>query len=135
MKEYKNAQALALSACLISEVAVTKVIEKLTIDNFSEPELRNIFKAINSLFSKNTKIDILTLSSEIKKLGMEVSESWLYKDFEDAVYSDDHIDEHIDLISKYTLMNNVKKLTAKINNKVGANEPIEILLILQLKVL
>jgi replicative DNA helicase len=125
MKEYKNAQAWSLSACLISEIAVTKVIEKLTIDNFSEPELGNIFKAINSLFSKNTKIDILTLSSEMKKLGMEVNEGWLYTDFEDAVFSDDHIDEHIDIILKYTLKNNVKKLTAKITNKVGANEPIK----------
>ena len=85
MKEYKNAQAWALSACLISEIAITKVIEKLELDNFSEPELRNIFQAISSLFSKNTKIDVATLATEIKQLGLQIDKRWLYDDFDGAI--------------------------------------------------
>ena len=34
MREYKNACAWSLSACLISEVAITKVINNLTEENF-----------------------------------------------------------------------------------------------------
>jgi len=124
MKEYKNAQAWALSACLISEVAITKVIDELEEHNFSEVELRNIFIAINSLFLKNTKIDIATLATEMKQLGLTFDKDWLYDEFDGAVGLDSHLGEHIDIILKHSLTKDVKKLTAKIINKIGDGEDI-----------
>jgi len=125
MKEYKNAQAFVLSACLLSEVAVTKVIDKLTIDNFSESELRNIFTAISSLFDKNSNVNILNLSLEMKALKLDFNEGWLYTKFVDAVNSDITIDDDIKIVLDHTSKKKVTRLTANINNKIALNEPID----------
>lgn len=124
MREYQNSCAWALAACLISEVAVTKIIDNLTEDNFMDSELRNIFNAISNLFAKNIKIDIVTIISELKKLGLEHNESWLYADFDGAILTDSHIDEHIRIIKEHILTLNTKKITSEINNKIGINEDI-----------
>jgi len=124
VKEYKNAQGLALSACLISEVAITKVMDKLELNNFSVPALRDVFQAICSLFIKNTKIDVVTLATEMKQLGLQFDKLWLYDEFDGAVGFDSNIDDHIKIILNHTLTINAKKITAKINNKIIENEPI-----------
>lgn len=119
----KNAQAWALSACLISEIAVTKVIDKLTESDFTAPELKDVFLAISSLFSKSKNIGIGTVMAEMERLGFKYDTGW-FNEFGDLVLSDAHVDDHIEIILNESLKLKAKKITAEINNKLGANEDI-----------
>ena len=46
----RNAEASILSSCMFSELAVTKSIEKLTPEDFTVKNHRNIFVAVSELF-------------------------------------------------------------------------------------
>ena len=115
----KNEQLWVLSACLISENAVTAVIDKMKLEDFTVPELRNIFNAINSLFSKNRKIDVSTLIDELQKLGLKYDESWIRAEFDFAISSDSLVGEHIKIVKEGTLKISLKKITAWINNEIA----------------
>ena len=119
----KNAEAFVLSACMDSELAVTKTIENLIESDFTELSHRNLFTAIQSLFNKNSKIDMLTIMDEMNKLNLEYDVGFI-NEVSDLVLTDSHIDTHISIVKEHSLMLNVKRINAEIGNKIGANEPI-----------
>ena len=119
----KNAEASIIRACMFSELAVTKSIEKLTADYFRYITQRNMFEAISDLFNDNKSIDMLTIADRMTENGKEVDMLHL-NDISDLVMLDTSIDSHIDIVKKNTLTINTKKITAEIGNKIARNEDI-----------
>ena len=119
----KNAEASIISACMFSELAVTKSIEKLTAEDFRDITHRNMFEAISDLFNDNKSIDMLTIADRMTENGKEVDMLHI-NDISDLVMLDTSIDSHIDIVKKNTLTINTKKITAEIGNKIARNEDI-----------
>lgn len=59
-----------LGAMMIEASAVNTVIEKLSSDSFYMPQHQKIYQAISKLFSTNRPIDILTVTEELKSMGV-----------------------------------------------------------------
>ena len=119
----KNAEASIISACMFSELAVTKSIEKLTAEDFRDITHRNMFEAISDLFNDNKSIDMLTIADRMTENGKEVDMLHL-NDISDLVMLDTSIDSHIDIVKNNTLKVEAKKITAEVNNKIGSDEDI-----------
>jgi replicative DNA helicase len=58
-----------LGAIMLEKDALTSVIDILKPDVFYKDQHRTIYKAIISLFGKSEPVDILTVTSELKKSG------------------------------------------------------------------
>jgi replicative DNA helicase len=58
-----------LGALMLEKEALNEIIEILKPDNFYKENHRHIYEAIISLFSKSEPVDLLTVTSELRKLG------------------------------------------------------------------
>lgn len=121
---HKNAEASILSACFISEIAITKTLEKLNENDFTTVQHRYIFKAINSLFNKNKPIDLVTTMQEMENLNLDC-DRLLINEISDIAMTDNHIDEHIKIVQKHTMRTNTSKITNNIQGQLRENEDID----------
>ena len=64
-----EAEVAILGSMLIEEEAIAKAIEIIDEDTFYKEAHRIIYNAIIELFSKNSAVDIVTLTEELKKKG------------------------------------------------------------------
>jgi replicative DNA helicase len=64
-----QAEACVLGAILIDKEALADIIDFLRPDYFYKPANESIFTAMMSLFEKHEPVDIVTVTSELKKLG------------------------------------------------------------------
>ena len=66
-----DAEKALLSCILLNPNILSNVVDKLELDDFYWPSHRAIFKAILSLYERNSNIDIVTVANEIKRLNLE----------------------------------------------------------------
>ena len=64
-----EAEQSVLGACLIDQNAVSSAVEVLVQDDFYRDDHRIIFSCINSLYSRNEPVDIVTLKNELEAIG------------------------------------------------------------------
>ncbi len=64
-----EAEQSVLGAMMMSKMAIGQVITSLKADYFYKNSHACIFKAILSLYQRNEPVDLVTVSSELKKLG------------------------------------------------------------------
>ena len=119
----RNAEASILSSCMFSELAVTKSIEKLTPEDFTVKNHRNIFIAVSELFKNSESIDILTIMDKMTSLGIKYDVSFV-NELSDITLSDSSIEDHIKMVKRNTLKLSAKKITSEVNNKIGSDEDI-----------
>lgn len=62
-----NAEKSLLGAILLSETVFPEIITKLKADDFYDPKHRKIFQGMVTLYNTNQPIDILTLTSQLRK--------------------------------------------------------------------
>jgi len=62
-----DAEKSVLGAALLSKGALYEILETIVADDFYDPNNREIFKAIYDLSRKNTPVDALTVSEELKR--------------------------------------------------------------------
>lgn len=63
-------EKIVLGMILLQEDSIYKVSPLLTSEMFYKPEHQNIYKAISNLYRLKNPIDIITVSHELKKLGL-----------------------------------------------------------------
>jgi replicative DNA helicase len=64
-----EAEESVLGAMLLSESAISDVLEKIRPDDFYKPAHRRIFQAVVSLFGRGEAIDSVTVSEELRRNG------------------------------------------------------------------
>ena len=64
-----EAEESVLGAMLLSESAISDVLEKIRPDDFYRPAHRRIFQAVVSLFGRGEAIDSVTVSEELRRTG------------------------------------------------------------------
>lgn len=114
----RNAESAILSACFISEQAVSRVIEDLTIDDFTDQDHKDIFNCILNLFNRNDKIDIITVISEKDRQKYHV-ENLLINQISDIVLSDSNLTSHIKIVKEEKLKKNMKILVNNVNTQLN----------------
>lgn len=65
----EEAEKSVLGAAMLSKDALFEVLETVKPRDFYNPQHREIFNAITSLYRKGEPVDTLTVSEELKKLG------------------------------------------------------------------
>ena len=65
-----EAEKSLLGALLLSDTAFPNVLEKVKFQDFYDPRHKSIYQAMTSLFDHHKPIDLMTLTSELKSLGM-----------------------------------------------------------------
>jgi replicative DNA helicase len=64
-----EAEESVLGAMLLSESAISDVLERIRPDDFYRPSHRRIFQAVVSLFGRGEAIDSVTVSEELRRTG------------------------------------------------------------------
>lgn len=97
-----EAEKSVLGALLIDSDAVYKVVELLAPDNFYKREHYEIFKAMVELYANQTAIDVLTLSSLLKKkkLLSKVGGAAYLSDLVASVPTAAHVEEYSKIIKE-----------------------------------
>src|SRR3989338_6190298 len=75
----QQAEASVLGAILIDKDAITEIIDYLRPEYFYKDSNSLVFEAMMSLFEKHEPVDVVTLTSQLKKMGK-------YKDIGGGVY-------------------------------------------------
>lgn len=82
-------------AIALETTAIYDVVNILTPDMFSDPTCSKIYTAALSLYDKEIKVDILTLSKELEKKGMSIDEANIkVLDVAGMVCSASNIEQH-----------------------------------------
>jgi replicative DNA helicase len=91
-----------LGACLIETQAVIKVIDIVTPESFYFPQNQLIFKAITNLYERNRKIDILTVSENLKGSGHleDVGGMFYISQLTNKIGSTANIEEHAQIVQQ-----------------------------------
>lgn len=118
-----NAEAGVLSAMIIDEQCLPKVITNISRDDFYHPPNALLFDAIYALYSNNMAIDPITLTNHLKETKTldRVGGVSYINDITDFVVSSGNIDYHLGIIKKKTMLRNIITQTRVIQQQVYAD--------------
>ena len=107
-----------LGALMLEKNALTEVIDILKPDTFYVEAHQRIFEAIYSLFQKNSPIDLLTVISELRGMGMLeiVGGAYYITHLTDRVVSAANIEYHARIISQKYIQRELIKVSSEIIN-------------------
>ncbi len=97
-----EAEKSLLGALLLSDTAFPNVLEKVKFQDFYDPRHKSIYQAMTSLFDHHKPIDLMTLTSELKSLGMlkDVGGAPYLTDLTNFVPTASHVEAYADLVSQ-----------------------------------
>ncbi len=118
MNTYLEAERAVLGAILIDEDLHEKIFSQIRYEYFSDVRHEIVYKVLDSLYQRGLTIDILVLSTELKKLGKlkEVGGSKYITELIDAIPSLTNIAYYIDILADNGKRNILRKFAIKINN-------------------
>ncbi|HOD53499.1 MAG TPA: replicative DNA helicase [Candidatus Cloacimonadota bacterium] len=101
-----NAEAAVLSAMMIDNNSVAKVLELVRENHFYKNSHKVIFRAISDLFERNIEVDIITLihrleeKSELEKIGGKL----YINELSDIVLSSANVEFHAQIVLEKALL-------------------------------
>jgi len=114
-----EAEKSVLGALMINPQAIVKVCDVLSPEDFYKPEHQEIYSVIIDLFSKNEPIDILSVSSELKrrkKIRQIGGVSYL-TDLVEGVASASHITHYAKIVREKRNLRDLLGVAAEITEK------------------
>ncbi len=114
-----EAEKSVLGALMINPQAIVKVCDVLSPEDFYKPEHQEIYSVIVDLFSKNEPIDILSVSSELKrrkKIRQIGGVSYL-TDLVEGVASASHITHYAKIVREKRNLRDLLGVAAEITEK------------------
>ena len=120
-----DAEVSVLGSLMIDKFAIIKVTDILTSNDFYHPLHQVIFETIISLFEKGQPIDILTVSSELKKdkKFKEVGGSDYLAQLINSVPTAAHIEHYANIVKEKSVRRDLIHASSQINE--GAFEEID----------
>lgn len=114
-----DAEKAVLGAVLIDNNSLNKVIDTLKADFFYDPKNKLIFEAIEKLYSKAEAIDVLTLSSQLKKVKKfsEAGGGAYLSELVTAVPTSANIEHYANLVKENAVRRNLISYGAKLTEE------------------
>ncbi len=122
-----EAEASLLGALLIDSDAIVKVADIVTADDFYDERHRRIFEATIQLYEKHSPIDVLTLSDQLKAVGMldVVGGSAYLSELTNFVPTAAHAERYAEIIAGKAMRRRLIKASQQIAN-LGQDEAINL---------
>lgn len=100
-----EAEKSLLGALLLSDTAFPNVLENVKADDFYDPRHVDIFKGMTDLYSQHRPIDLMTLSSELKKQGTlkNIGGAPYLTELTNFVPTASHVEAYADLVAQAAL--------------------------------
>ena len=114
-----------LGACILESFSYTRIKDVLEPDDFYKEDHTLIFKGIKDLDEEGDKIDLLILTSKLRKEGQleDIGGAYYLTDLTSKVNSAAHIEEHAYIIKEHSLKRKLIQLAGKIHTE-GYDESI-----------
>jgi replicative DNA helicase len=111
-------EEVILGALMLEQNALNTVIDILQPDSFYKEAHRYIFEAIQSLFSRSSPIDLLTVTEELKKQGkLEIVGGAYYITFlTNRVVSSANIEYHARIVAQKYIQRKLIEISSEIIN-------------------
>jgi len=105
-----------LGAILIDADAIVKIADALNPDDFYDERHRHIFEATRNLYEKHRPIDVLTLSDQLKGVGMldTVGGAAYLTELTNFVPTAAHVEHYADIVSQKALRRRLIKASQEI---------------------
>ena len=112
-----EAERSLIGSILLDQDAMIKVGDKVRPENFYDPANKEVFSAIRELFEERKPIDIVTLSSALKKkkLLTKVGGSAYLTKLMNAVPTASHVEEYADIVHEASMRRKLIATAAQIN--------------------
>ena len=112
-----EAEQSVLGSCLIDENAVAQAMEVLAKDDFYREDNKVIFDCINSMYSRNEPIDIITLKSELELIGkLEAVGGLEYiAELPEKVPTTANVEKYINIIKQKAIKRNLIDMSNEIS--------------------
>lgn len=107
-----------LGALMLEKNALSEVIDILTPDSFYKESHQKIFEAIANLFQKTSPIDLLTVTAELRQMGVLelVGGAYYITQLTDRVVSAANIEFHARIISQKYIQRELIRVSTEIIN-------------------
>jgi replicative DNA helicase len=104
-----------LGAMMLEADAVNVVIEILSPESFYKPAHQNIYQAIITLFSQNKPIDMLTVTEELKKMGVleEIGGTYYISMLTNKVASSANAEHHARIIAQKYIQRELIRISSE----------------------
>lgn len=125
-----DAEISVLGALMLDRNAVVKVVDILASEDFYHPSHRAIFDAIVTLFEKGEPIDMLTISSHLKKEKKlkEIGGGDYLADLVSKVPSSAHAEHYANLVKENSVRRSLINASSEINENAFDKKDFEELL-------
>jgi replicative DNA helicase len=117
-----EAEMAVLGSMLIEEDAIAASVESLDKQSFYKDANRKIFEVISNLYSENRAVDIITLTDELKRLGIldEVGGASFLTELVNSVPTAANISHYVHIVKEKnilrTLITNASKIITLCHN-------------------
>lgn len=114
----QEAEQSVLGAIIIDTNALVKIADKIAEEDFYEERHQHIFKAISSLYEERKSIDVLTISNQLKVMGVlpEVGGASYLTELTNFVPTAAHVESYATLVVEKA----VRRRLASINKEIAA---------------
>jgi len=125
-----SAEISVLGAVMIDKIAITKVSDILSPFDFYHPVHQAIFETMLSLFGKGEPIDVLTVSSSLKKEKRfkEAGGTDYLAEIVSKVASSAHVEHHANIIKQKSVRRQLINASSQINEHAFESDDFEELL-------
>lgn len=117
-----------LGAMFLDKEAVAMAVETIDAGYFYKNSHKTIFTAIVNLFEKNTEIDLITLTEELKRMDAldEVGGPYYLAEISNSTPSSANIEYHLDIVKQKSLSRMlINECTAIINQAYSQTEELD----------
>ena len=112
-----EAEQAVIGSCLIDEDSIISAIEILIKDDFYREDHKIIFSCINSMFSRNEPVDIITLKDELLSIDKYESVGGLeyIASLPDKVPTTANVNKYISIIKEQSIKRNLINMSNEIS--------------------
>ena len=129
MPQNLDAEMSVLGVAFLNNLEVSKIVEEVTVDMFSDERNKYIFTAIKNLHESKVPIDITTLKNELDKdkrlnaVGLDY-----IADVIDSVVTSANLDFYIKIVKDFSVRRNLIDTASEIISKTYEEEDVNSLL-------
>ncbi len=113
-----DAEASLLGALLIDTDAIVKIADMIQLDDFFDARHRHIYDAATTLYERRSPIDVLTLSNQLKSMGVldDIGGAAFLTELTNYVPTAAHVEQYAEIVAQKGLRRRLISASSDIVN-------------------